>query len=176
MAGVENGRGAEKLINQRGHRRVFTTFPYRTSSVTRCLYIVKYRGGGCLFPKLTPYVSPKVFQKERRARRGGLLALALPTSTLYTGIDSTVTYSRLGSTIQTVNGGGVVVLYLHRLTKSSAPAAARTCRSRCFAEVQRDANRRTGLYLTPWKEEFPRPRSTPFPRIRAILVVKGKTE
>lgn len=164
MAGVENGRGAEKLINQRGHRRVFTTFPYRTSSVTRCLYIVKYRGGGCLCPKLTP-------------RRGGLLALALPTSTLYTGIDSTVTYSRLGSTIQTVNGGGVVVLYLHRLTKSSAPAAARTCRSRCFAEVQRDANRRTGLYLTPWKEEFPRPRTTPsFPRIRAIFVVKGKTE
>lgn len=125
---------------QRGDRRVFTTFPYRTSSVTRCLYIVKYRGGGCLFPKLTPYVSPKVFQKERRARRGGLLALALPTSTLYTGIDSTVTYSRLGSTIQTVNGGGVVVLYLHRLTKSSAPAAARTCRSRGTTRCQ-SANR-----------------------------------
>lgn len=45
------------------------------------------------------------------------MALALPTSTLYTGIDSTVTYSRLRSTIETVNGGGVVVLYLHRANK-----------------------------------------------------------
>lgn len=54
---------------------------------------------------------------------GDFLALALPTPTLYTSIDSTVTYSRLGSTIQMVNSvTGRCSIYIRlALTKSSVP-------------------------------------------------------
>lgn len=72
------------------------------------------------------------------------MALALPTSTLYTGIDSTVTYSRLGSTIQTVNSGGVVAL-----STSGAPAnkVVEGKPPRCGADVSLEMFRRG--YNTP---------------------------
>lgn len=59
-----------------------------------------------------------VSRKERRRRRGRRRRVLLPTSTLYTGIDSTVTYSRPASTIQQ-RGGCLSTSGGAALTKSS---------------------------------------------------------